>query len=359
MKKMQSILAAAALAALPAAAFNFVVHVDPPELPPAEVTVEGSWLVGGEVRADVDSTCEAAFYASEDADEAIATASDIPFKTDADGYFVLSLDVPDAVTNDMFWVGLAPDGNGEIEPRMRIAPVPFAIAAGHAALVEEDGRLNLTGTPTAEYASTTGDVLAETLTIPEDGSLSALNLDFDSVRVESLELGDGNGLALFQEDLDTNANYDYVSGATEMKGYCSVKLENSELKEEVVADSKTFTAEHDGFVEIALKAEVGYYIKPPKLTVKVGSTTIADGLEIGTDKTYDNLDSAGSITTYRYMSFPVRANETVEVKLEANIDYTVDVSLYEALLVASTREWTIFDATLRAKVRFAYFGYDN
>ena len=253
MKKMQSILAAAAaLAALPAAAFNFVVHVDPPELPPAEVTVEGAWLVGGEVRADVDSTCEAAFYASEDADEAIATASDIPFKTDADGYFVLSLDVPDAVTNDMFWVGLAPDGSGEIEPRMRVAPVPFAIAAGHAALVEEDGRLNLTGTPTAEYASTTGAVLAETLTIPEDGALSGKNFQFDSVRVESISLPSGNGLRLFNPDNKTTDNYDSMTRADKEE---TIEVTSSDAGKSIQRfGGFEMTAEHDGFVKFCIFA---------------------------------------------------------------------------------------------------------
>ena len=106
---------------------------------------------------------------------------------------------------------------------------PFALAAGRAALVTDAARLTLTGTASVETMNTTGDVAADSLTISSTGTLAGRNVQLDTIRVDSLDLRSGSGLRLFPNDLDTNANYDFVSGRLRHRTRLPGLLEKREL----------------------------------------------------------------------------------------------------------------------------------
>lgn len=343
MKKTQPVFATALfLAALPAMAMNVVIDVHPsaPTVNPpvSQVTFEGLWKLDGAVQANVDQACDVLFWDAETGGRSLGSVSGLSFKTDSNGCFIVSATVPSGVTNDVFWVGVKPAGHEEIAPRMRVAPVPFALAAGRAALVTDASRLTLTGTASVETMNTTGDVAADSLTISSTGTLAGRNVPFDTIRVDSLDLRPGSGLRLFPDDLDTNANYDYAPGNGP-----SVYINNAYGGDEK-AQAYTAKAAHDGFAIITVKSQVGKEANVPKLTVKAGGTTICNDLEIGSKAT--DTDSVN--TTYRCLCLPVRAGDQVYVKVFARVegDWSGYFTLYNY----------VYDGGLAAKVRFVYFG---
>ena len=96
MKKTQQVFAAALfLAALPAMALFVVVDVDPsPQStvnpPTPQVTFEGLWKLDGAVQKNADQTCDVLFWDAETGGTSLGSVSGLSFKTDSNGYFIVS-----------------------------------------------------------------------------------------------------------------------------------------------------------------------------------------------------------------------------------------------------------------------------
>lgn len=324
--KRALVLAAALAAALPAA------------LLAADVSFEGRWLLGGTPQASVEKTCTVRFYGSDAADATAATTVEgVPFKTDADGYFVVSAEVP-AEMPDTFWVGVEPQGDGEIRPRLRVAPVPFALAAGEAALVKFSGPLAIDGEATVERLETTGDVSVDRLVVPPGGTLVTTNLQLSSMRVEGLSLSPSTPLGLLSAaGGDVSPDFDSFVGellAAEVS-LDSIFWLGTSAK---ASKSKWWTPDRDGFMLVALKATLGEKATCPEVTVAVGPTVVVNALPIGVGR--------GSATVVkRLVCVPVRAGERAEVLLVAKgAKYTLGETLAK------------YKPLIEARVRFVSFG---
>lgn len=303
MKTKRFLLPALAAALLPAA------------LPAAEMSFEGRWLLGGTPQPSVDATCEVRFYDAADAAAPAATVADVPFKTDAAGYFVVAAEVP-AEMPDTFWAGVAPEGAGEISPRFRVAPVPFALAAGEAELVTNATQLALTGTATIERLSTTGDVEVDQWTVPSGGTIRARNLGLGSVRLTDLKMASGGAVGLFGVSAgNLSADYDRLAASSS----CELIVANAIQEQRILstlsiytanprADSREWSFDRDGFLLVALKAEF-CDVDPPGAVVELnGLSHFACG-QLGA--------RTGSQTTVkRCLCIPYRAGTKVRVVLQ-------------------------------------------
>ena len=166
------------------------------ELCAADVSFDGRWLMDGEPQPLKTTTCTVSFYSSADAASPVATLAGVPFKTDRDGYFVLSANAPSTLP-DTFWVGVAPEGTGEISPRFRVAPAPFALAAVEAALVTNTTRFTLSGQAAIERLEVAGGMVVGDLTSANGQSIKGSNLATGSLRLSSLTLASGSSVGLF------------------------------------------------------------------------------------------------------------------------------------------------------------------
>ena len=287
----------------------------PTALHAAEMSFEGRWLFGGTPQPSVDSTCEVRFYDAADAAAPAATVEGVPFKTDADGYFVVSAEVP-AEMPDTFWAGVEPQGAGEISPRFRVAPVPFALAAGEAELVTNATQLALTGTATIERLTTTGDVEVDQWTVPSGGTIHARNLGLGSVRLTDLAMAPGGAVGLFGGSGGTlSADYDRLEASD--GGEFSVA---NAIKEQRIittfslytatprSDSREWSFDRDGFLLVALKAEF-CDVDPPGAVVELnGLAHFACG-QLG-------VRTGSQTTVKRCLCIPYRAGTKVRVVLQ-------------------------------------------
>lgn len=294
MRKTQILLLAAALGASACA---------------APFVYEGRWLRNGHPQKDADTTCTVSFYES-DGGAASATLAGVPFKTDSDGYFVVSTNAP-AMANDVFWVGLAPQGAGEIEPRFRVAPVPFALAAAEAALVKSDSAISVTGTASIDRLETSGDVEVENWTIPSGGTVKMKNAQFDRVRLTQLAFAPGDTIRLY-DALGAALTPDYDAFPQEITVRTEVNVYTSGIggfylnaKTTEQSDEASYTA--DGFLVLALRGEPKK-CPAPRVSVKVGTEQILDDWQLGSDK--------GGVVK-RCMTVPYRNGEKIVVKVKA------------------------------------------
>lgn len=280
----------------------------------ADINIEGRWLVNGVPQPQFDGMCDLNLYAAESGGTALATAGGVPFVTDPNAYFVVSASVtaPQPLP-DTYWVGVKPSGGGEIVPRFRVAPVPFALAADSAGIVRCDGEFTLTGEATVERLQVSGDATVGEWTIPPDSTVTAKNLQIGSVRLEKLTLCDAGLLGFFNDNTTAPSyDYDFFVAEKSVSATANVYTEWEWLicylyvKPQSATDRWTFDS--DGFLMIAIKGEPRK-CPAPHITVKVGQTTMLNDLKLGTDGSSDN--EAASVR--RFMTVPYRAGETVEV----------------------------------------------
>lgn len=294
MKKTQILFLAAALCASASA---------------APFVYEGRWLKSGQPQKSADTTCTVNFYESEGG-SAFATLQGVPLKTDSDGYFVVSTNAP-ATAKDVFWVGVAPQGGVEIEPRFRVAPVPFALAAAEASLVQSDATVSVTGTATIDRLETSGDVEVENWTIPSGGTVKMKNAQFNKVRLTQLSLAPGDTLRLY-DALNAALTPDYDSFPQEITVRTEVNVYTSgfggfylhaDTKEH--SDEASYAA--DGFLVLAIRGEPKK-CPAPRVSIKVGTEQILDNWKLGSDK--------GDVVK-RCMTVPYRNGEKIVVKVKA------------------------------------------
>ena len=163
-----------------------------------DVTIEGQWLVGGTVQRSAASDCSLNVYGAEGASSALWTTNGVPFVTDANGCFVVCVSTPAHLAlPDTFWVGVAPAGQGEISPRFRIAPVPFAFAADEVQLVSAERNIELTGIATVDHLAVSGNVKTKDFVVATNSVLRAKNLQLDSAKIVSLDVPNAGMLGLF------------------------------------------------------------------------------------------------------------------------------------------------------------------
>ena len=278
----------------------------------AEFSIEGQYFLHNYVQASLETNCVVKFYGAENASGALYETNGVRFATDVNGCFVLHASTPDLVDlPDTFWVGVTPAGRGEISPRFRVAPVPFALTADEAQLLSTESDLELTGVATIERLTVSGDVNTEDFVVTTNSVLKARNLQLDSAKVTSLSMPNASLLGLFNAKGAT-PSFDYDSFSAEKQASVEAKIEESgvfvihdQSKDKSADYSYTFNG--DGFLLIAIKADPKQ-CPASKLSVKVGGTTIYDRA-VGTDK--------GGVVK-RFMTVPYRSGEEVKLKLTAS-----------------------------------------
>ena len=276
-----------------------------------DVSIEGQWRVNGINQLSKDTTCTLKFYGSSDGSAVLWTTNGCRLATDSSGYFVVGATVADGVSlPDTFWVGVTPAGSAEIEPRFRVAPVPFAIAAEEVELVKNDSRLELSGEATIGRLETSGDVAVGDWMLPPNGQVNVRNLQLDSARLASVSLASNGRLGLFNDRASTSS-CDYDTIAADASSYAEAQIKESgfflthdESVTNEVEASHTFSG--DGFLLLAIKADPKE-CPASQLAVRVGGTAIYDGA-IGSDK--------GGVVK-RLMTVPYRSGEEVKLKLTA------------------------------------------
>ena len=277
-----------------------------------DVSIEGQYLLFDVVQASIETNCLLKFYAAENASGPLYETNDVRFATDVNGCFVIHASAPDFVElPDTFWVGVTPAGRGELAPRFRVAPVPFAFAADEAQLVSLDNELALAGVATIDRLDVSGDVEAEVFVVATNSVVKTRNLRLDSAKVMSLAVPDGGLLGLFNAKGAT-PSFDYDTFSAEKQASVEARVTTSGMFDFYINSytqdaSADWTFDRDGFLTIAVKADPKK-CPAPKLTVAVGATKILDNRTIGTDR--------GSAVK-RFMTVPYRAGEHVSVKVTA------------------------------------------
>ena len=312
----------------------------------ADFSFDGRWLVEGVPQTRITTTCTVSFYSSANAASPVATLFAVPFTTDRDGYFVVSTNAPSTLP-DTFWAGVAPAGHGEISPRFRVAPAPFALAAVEAALVTNKTQFTLSGEAVVERLDVSGDMVAGDFTGASGQEIKAANLRADSLRLSSLELAGGSSIGLFDTTSGVSSP-DYDTFPSDMTVSAKVSI-NRDLggsysrwypRTETRTSSCSFDT--DGILLIALKSTTKAEAPVPAVSVKVGSASIHSAYPVGT---------AGSANTVkRLMSIPYRAGETVSVTAHAweTPDAEGEFSLYKSQ--------DRYETSIGAKVKLVRFG---
>ncbi len=277
----------------------------------AEFSIEGQYFHYNNVQASMETTCQVDFYRTENASGSLFTTNNVRLATDVNGCFVIHASTPDNVDlPDTFWVGVTPAGRGEISPRFRVAPVPFAFAADEAQLLTTDKELELAGVATIERLDVTGDVQAEDFVVTTNSVLRARNLQLNSAKIMSLAMPNAGILGLFNAKGAT-PSFDYDTFSAEKQASVEARIESSgsifthdHSKDK--SEDYSYTFNGDGFLLVAIKANPKE-CPASKLQVKIGGTTIYDRA-VGTDK--------GGVVK-RFMTVPYRSGEEVKLKLTA------------------------------------------
>lgn len=273
----------------------------------ADVSIEGRWLVGGEPQMSADTTCSLSFYGEESAASALWTTNGCRFVTDSAGYFVIGTRSPENIPlPNTFWVGVTPAGKSEISPRFRVAPAPFALAAGTAELVKSDTPLDITGVARIEHIEVGGDAVVEDWVIPANGSMETRNLQLPDVRLTSVEIVKGGILGILN-DGGRIPSCDYDDFREEKSLYAEATIRERGFLRHDWSDDKTVSGTYkfnrDGLLTIAVKA-VPRQCPSPVLSLKVGALQVFSGKGFGT---------AGGPEVKRFITVPYRAGETVSL----------------------------------------------
>lgn len=289
----------------------------PAALLAADMTFEGRWLADGVPQATNDTTCTVQFYESAAATNSLASRTNVAFRTGPDGRFVISASVPTNLP-DVFWAGVTPKGKKEIAPRMRVAPVPFALVAAEAELVT-NATIVLTGTTTVVRAETTGNFTVDHLVLPKEVFLAATNLLMSSVQMDRLTMQPGASLRLFEAGTDTlSPDYDaFVVPDDQMFEAETCMAANWERTPQsyitywILEDgdaTKEWTFESDGILLVAFKTSYGTNALRTECEMNC----------IGQDFPFSFRVHDG-VTTMRkrFLSIPYRAGETVKINLKA------------------------------------------
>ena len=232
----------------------------------ADFSIEGQLFLSDALQTSVEKTCKVSFYGAENASSPLYETNGVRLVTDASGYFVLGASAPDSVElPDTFWAGVKPDGHEELQPRFRVAPVPFAFAADEAQLISTEEEFELAGVATIDRLDVSGDVETEDLD------------KFSAEKQASVEAKIESSGAFYTHDHSKDRSAD-----------CS------------------YTFNGDGFLLIAIKAD-SKQCPASRLSVKIGGTTIYDRA-VGIDR--------GGVVK-RFMSVPYRSGEGIELNLTA------------------------------------------
>ena len=298
----------------------------------ASICYEGRFLnSSGTVQANktIDATLSA--YETENASTPFATKS-ITITTDASGHFAAvadGIDAPPSYTT--FWIGVTPSGHGEIRPRMRVSPAPFAIVSANVALMETSGRHVLEGTVGVSTLAATPSFTADDVTFTGATTLKG-NVDgAQTVYLKKLDLEKGS-LSMLRANSPGNISTrwdDFVADATlsltETTDFFSFTYNQTE--------SLSITAEDDGFAIVLIKVAISvndssYWVEG---TLENGDFRILNNTRIGRTQYNDASRS-------RVFTFPVRKGKAVKLTLHNHRGYTT----------RDVRSW--------AKVKMVYIG---
>ena len=277
----------------------------------ADFSIEGQLFLSDALQTSVEKTCKVSFYGAENASSPLYETNGVRLVTDASGYFVLGASAPDSVElPDTFWVGVKPDGHEELQPRFRVAPVPFAFAADEAQLISTDEAFELAGVATIDRLDVSGDVETEDLVVATNSVVKTKNLSLDSAKIESISIPNGGLIGLFNANGAT-PSFDYDTFSAEVQASVEARIQDSGSifsHDQSITKSMDFSHsfDGDGFLLIAIKAD-SKQCPASRLSVKIGGTTIYDRA-VGTDR--------GGVVK-RFMSVPYRSGEGIELNLTA------------------------------------------
>ena len=270
------------------------------------VTYDGRFMdASGDIQPMRNVNATIRTYAAADSAGALSEAR-ITFSTDAEGYFSVSTSAlwipPDCST---FWVGVTPDGYGEIAPRMRVSPAPFAIRAAQARALEVNGEFRVEGT--AEITTLSGTqnanigALAATDSLALNGGVNGMG----TLYTGKVNLGSSGRLSLFRAE------------STDWKQLMALKIYAFGSEK---SDTTSFVAQDDGIVEIRARVD----------TSSFSSVSFYMNIRNGDDFTIGDINEAlpfSNRDNYMYFTFPVRKGSTVTVSAKlttSSMWYTPD-----------------------------------
>lgn len=302
----------------------------------AQFSFDGRWLSNGVVQSNMTTTCTVRFYSAEGAQSATQSRTGVALKTDSDGYFVISCEVPSGLP-DVFWTGIVPQGGNEILPRSKVAPVPFAIAAASAKLVKDDNLVELTGTAAIHEINTTGNVTTDGLTLPLGGKIDVRNFTTPNVYVDTISFGNccmfglfniGNGTSLTPDFSAMSADYQLGAKVQTTKG----GFLSSQVYYHDNSSAIQFVTDKDGFVLISVKSDKR---DCPYCSLSLGNSTT---------QLISDLQFASET---RFITVPCRRRESFSLSLLAKSTG------------GKTGWWSTDDnliGSISVKIKFIYFG---
>ena len=312
---VRSVVACLLLTALSQSAFS------------VSVCYEGRYLdADGNVKANVQVPATVRAYASEDAAEALGSAS-ARMATDAEGRFATmaeGLEVPESYST--FWIGVTPQGGSEIRPRMRVSPAPFAVVASKAEMVVSDSAVTIDGDLKAN-AIANSNATADDVVLTGDATLRGSVEGVKDLYIRTLDLNGGsasimrtkapNGSSTQWDQFDADYSLDLTDTTGVFGSYNQT-------------ESKEFTAEDDGIVMVMICVAISvnddlYWVKG---TLSNGDFLILNDTKIGV---------TGSDKS-RFFTFPVRKGNKVSLSLHN----------HRGLIVRDVKSW--------AKMKVVYFG---
>ena len=272
----------------------------------ADVCYEGRLLdASGAVQSNATIGATLRAYAAAEASEAFAERS-IEIATDADGLFAATAAVDAPAGLDSFWIGVTPEGRGEIRPRMHVSPVPFAIVAASAELLSSAGPLALGGVSSAGALAPGASVTATNATLRGNSTFRGGVTGAGGVFIRDLDPGDGR-LSMLR-----TAQPGGIS--TQWDGFAADRTLEVEADFFNGTESRAMTivAEDDGFAMVMIRAvdskhdyAGNHYVEA---TIHNGDFLVLDRSRL--------LEGYGVVT--RLFTFPVRKGRRVLVELRAH-----------------------------------------
>ena len=263
------------------------------------VTYDGRFMdASGNIQSNTTINATIRAYAAADSADALSDEVQITFSTDAEGYFSISTSElwipPDCNT---FWVGVTPDGYGEIAPRMRVSPAPFAIRAAQARALEVDGEFKVEGT--AEITTLSNAKIANINTLIATNSLlmnSSVN-GMGTLYAGRINLQDSGRLSLFRAG---------SSGWTQLMKlsiYAFQRYKN---------EANSFTPTDDGILVMRVWVDTSSY-DDVSLNMRIynGDVYSYDGEDFSIGDSSKKLPISSK--DYIYFTFPVRKDKKVSV----------------------------------------------
>lgn len=269
----------------------------------ADVTYEGR-LISSSGHAIAGETLAATLRAYETEDSADSFAeSAISISTDAQGFFAATASISVPTAYQSFWIGVTPEGDSEILPRMHVLPVPSAIKALTADRLESEEPIIIPA-GSSLYANNFSSDAALTVTNAEftgSATLSGGVQGAGNIYISDLDPGNGH-LSMLRTDNPEGISKDFGTfvpdKTVEAWTYIPEEIKSTEI-----------TAEDDGFAIVSINSSMNYTDKTKQsyvhATIDNGDFVVGEGVNL-----------LYGIDGHQYFTLPVRKGKVVTVILK-------------------------------------------